>query len=111
MQEGEYHEGSKSHWMALSRLWLPWGRPTDHARLQRMRELFNKTSLERLQPIQVERMIGGDYRNMYMVHDGHHRAEVARERGIGLLPVRIWRCRGIRYDLMTTKCHLTFDRV
>ena len=111
MNEGDYHEATQAHWMAISRLWLPWGRPTDEARWESMRRLFEVCPVEELQPLQVERMIGAPYANRYLCLDGHHRAATAKERGVDLLLVRIWRCRGIRYDLMTTKCHLTFDRV
>ena len=115
MNEGDYHQPTESHWMALTRLWLPYwpphGKPHDYARWESMRRLFDHTPVDQIRPLIVVRMIGEPYRNMYMVLDGHHRVATARERGIGLLPVRIWRLRPLRSDLMTTKCHLTFDRV
>ena len=111
MNEGDYDEDSRAHWMNITRLWLPWGRPTDAARWESMRELFDTTQLDEIQPLVVERMIGKPYGNMYCVHDGHHRAQVAKERHIHMLLVEIWRPRTDRWDRVFTPQHQIFDRV
>ena len=111
MEEGDYHEAAHAHWMNINRLWLPWGKPTDQARWESMRRLFEVCPVERLHPLQVMRMIGAPYANQYQVLDGHHRVATARERGITLLLVYVWRQRRDRYVRVLTPQHQAFDRV
>lgn len=108
-QEGEYNAEAEAHWMCCSRIWPPYGTPGDQARWNSIKEWFDTCPLEKITPLAII-MHDEPCGRYYELQDGYHRLATARQRGILMLLVQIWRRRPPGLEQIRTTEPMVFDR-